>query len=281
MNYILSIITGIVFAYAANYILDYLPYQRGLTGKKVRSMDVVGDKKDTRKSLFRKDLPSVEKIFSSVSFPFCSSCLESKRWFDYFLGKKCDICGTGASWRFRILLLIMPIMFLILLINPVEGFRIVDIYLLIVFYVIIFFMDMEHRVILVPVTYAGILFGVYFGLNYHTFVGTILGGIAGGGIMLLFYWIGILYIRFVRKTSDPNMYEVALGFGDVTLSLILGLILGWPGILGGLFIGILLGGLVSGGLLIGKFLTKKYAPNDLILPYAPFLVIGAFLIMVL
>ena len=47
-----------------------------------------------------------------------------------------------------------------------------------------------------------------------------------------------------KNNSKYSEEDVALGFGDVHLSGILGLLLGWPGITGGLFVAIILGGRV-------------------------------------
>jgi prepilin signal peptidase PulO-like enzyme (type II secretory pathway) len=68
--------------------------------------------------------------------------------------------------------------------------------------------------------------------------------------------------------------DVALGFGDVNLSGVLGLILGFPGILLGLFIAIMVAGLVSLVFLVAMLLVRKYR-LFMALPYGPFLVIGA------
>jgi leader peptidase (prepilin peptidase)/N-methyltransferase len=162
-----------------------------------------------------------------------------------------------------------------------ETFRIGDIFLLCTFYILVIVTDMEQRVIPFPLTFIGVFFGLYFGFTYHGLVNTCFGGFVGGGIMLIFYGFGILYIRYIHNPNNPSVNEPALGFGDVTLSLILGFILGWPGILGGLFFGIVLGGVMSAILILFKLLLKKYAPNELIVPYAPFLIIGALIIMLL
>ena len=53
--------------------------------------------------------------------------------------------------------------------------------------------------------------------------------------MLALYYSGFVYLRISRKLrgKEPGETE-ALGFGDVNLSGIIGLLLGWPGILLGL-----------------------------------------------
>jgi hypothetical protein len=279
MNILMAVASGVFLAFLSNSLLDYMIASRGLAYRSLRPFKIMGKGEDIFSVSNISTLES-EKIFVKNEFPVCHACHTKIGFVRYFFGGKCPACGASPRKRLWILLLWMPLIFVILTLFPIFGFRIGDIYLLMTFYTMVFVMDVEHRVILLPLTLAGILFGAYFGIHYHGILYTLYGGLAGGAIMLLFYWLGVLYIRQIRK-SDPAMNEVALGFGDVSLSLILGLILGWPGILGGLFFGILLGGLISGGLLLFKVLLKKYAPNDLILPYAPFLIIGALLIMIL
>lgn len=72
------------------------------------------------------------------------------------------------------------------------------------------------------------------------------------------------------------MDDVALGFGDVNLSGVLGLMLGWPIILFGLGVAVLIGGAVSLVYIIVKLITRRYQAL-MALPYGPFLVLGAVL----
>jgi leader peptidase (prepilin peptidase)/N-methyltransferase len=72
---------------------------------------------------------------------------------------------------------------------------------------------------------------------------------------------------------------VAFGFGDVRLGGFIGLVLGFPTVLTGLFVAVLLGGLA--GLLywfIQAVILRRYSLFTAI-PYGPFLVIGAMLMM--
>jgi prepilin signal peptidase PulO-like enzyme (type II secretory pathway) len=65
-----------------------------------------------------------------------------------------------------------------------------------------------------------------------------------------------------------------LGFGDVILGGVLGLILGWPGILASIFLTILFAGAVSFLYIMLMVLLRRYQSNQT-LPYGPFLVMGA------
>lgn len=68
--------------------------------------------------------------------------------------------------------------------------------------------------------------------------------------------------------------EKAMGWGDVILACFLGIILGWPAVLIALILAFLIGGAVSLVLIILKKKTiKSY------LPFAPFLALGALLVI--
>ena len=70
----------------------------------------------------------------------------------------------------------------------------------------------------------------------------------------------------------------ALGFGDVNRGGVIGLLLGWPGIIAGLIAAILLAGAVGLFTFTIAFLRHRYDPN-LALPYGPFLAIAAIFLL--
>ncbi|MEE8355787.1 MAG: A24 family peptidase, partial [Anaerolineales bacterium] len=142
--------------------------------------------------------------------------------------------------------------------------------------------DIQHRLILHPVSMTGAVLGLIYGsLNGsldHGFEQTIIGGVAGFGIMLVFYFLGELFVRILSKSRGENIEEVALGFGDVNLAGVIGLLLGWPGIVLGIFLAILIGGIVSGIFLLMQKLQKKYNAFQA-LPYGPFLVLSTIALL--
>jgi leader peptidase (prepilin peptidase)/N-methyltransferase len=100
----------------------------------------------------------------------------------------------------------------------------------------------------------------------------------GFGLMFAMYKLGELYTRRIAQKQGEEFDEAALGFGDVNLSGIIGLILGWPGVIVGLFLGVVLGGVFSLFYLIFRKVTKKYQAYEAI-AYAPYLVLGTILIL--
>jgi prepilin signal peptidase PulO-like enzyme (type II secretory pathway) len=140
--------------------------------------------------------------------------------------------------------------------------------------------DLEHRLIMHPVSLAGAAIGCIFGIINHGLVNTVVGGAAGFGIMLLFYLLGVLFVRIASRSSGEEITEVALGFGDVNLAGVLGLLLGWPGVIGGIVLAIFLGGIVSGIFLVVQKVRKRYQAFQA-LPYGPFLVLSTVILFYL
>ncbi len=128
---------------------------------------------------------------------------------------------------------------------------------------------------------AGLIIGVLAGFNMgHTWLNTGLGLITGLGVMFLLYLFGMLFVYLVNKRRDEKIDEVALGFGDVTLTGVMGAILGWPGIWAGLVLAILLGGIASLGYMLWLWLKKRYELNT-VLPYGPYLIVATIILIVI
>jgi prepilin signal peptidase PulO-like enzyme (type II secretory pathway) len=102
-------------------------------------------------------------------------------------------------------------------------------------------------------------------------VPTLLGGAFGFGSMLLLYFLGEAFTRYMSKRRGEAIDEVALGYGDVNLCGITGLLLGWPVILAGILFTIFAGGIGS-LLVIAYMLIRKRYNAFTPIPYAPFLI---------
>ena len=139
-------------------------------------------------------------------------------------------------------------------------------------------MDLEARVVLHPISIAGSVIGLTYGWYYYGLIPTLLGGLFGFGSMFIVYWLGKKVSRFIADKRGEMIEDEPMGFGDVNLSGVLGLMLTWPAITVGLFLGILAGGAFSLIFIILRILLKKFKMFETI-PYAPFLVIGAAIII--
>ena len=139
--------------------------------------------------------------------------------------------------------------------------------------------DLEHRLILHPVSLAGVVLGFGIGTWLHGLKATLVGGTAGFFAMLALYYFGILFVRLSARLRGQFLDETeGIGFGDVNLSGIVGLLLGWPGILAGMLLAILIGGAISLLYLLLMVTFRRYR-SSLALPYAPFLTISAMILL--
>jgi leader peptidase (prepilin peptidase)/N-methyltransferase len=116
------------------------------------------------------------------------------------------------------------------------------------------------------------------GIWLHGTKSTLLGGVAGFAVMLVLYYLGTILMGWLARKRGQILEEEALGFGDVNLSGVLGLILGWPGILIGLVLTILIAGVVSFVYLLVAVITRRYR-YDMAVPYGPFLISGAIALL--
>jgi leader peptidase (prepilin peptidase)/N-methyltransferase len=125
---------------------------------------------------------------------------------------------------------------------------------------LIVIIDFEHRLILHVVTLPSALVLA-----------------AGLGIVFVLFLFGSLFARWVAARRGEPLDEVAFGFGDVMLSGVIGLVVGWPGVVLALFLGILAAGLFSLSFLLIQLLRRRYTPY-MPFPYGPFLVLGTLLV---
>ena len=110
----------------------------------------------------------------------------------------------------------------------------------------------------------------------------VLGGLAGFGTLLLAYWGGLLFVRaatWLRRTPLPEGEGVApaagLGFGDVRLGGLIGLMLGVPQLFVALLAGIFLAGLAALLYLLVQSIRQGRYDSFAALPYGSFLAVGA------
>jgi leader peptidase (prepilin peptidase) / N-methyltransferase len=242
IDHVIVALLGVSLGILVNYLADVLPYSRRL------------------------------------SSPVCKQCGKCIPLKDYIFGIGCSCYSKKLSWRYWLVILIGATGSLWLWSYPSTRMEYWVGVLLLFYLGVVALIDIETRLILHPVSIVGIPIGLGIGIWLHGFIPTLIGGAAGFFIMLLLYYLGDLFARFMARRRGTTLDEVALGFGDVNLSGILGLILGWPGIVAGLVLAIFLGGVVSLILIIFQVITRRYQPFTAI-PYAPFLILGTVLLL--
>jgi prepilin signal peptidase PulO-like enzyme (type II secretory pathway) len=141
--------------------------------------------------------------------------------------------------------------------------------------------DLEHRLILHVVTGpAAVGMALIGSLDPSRGPAkTLLGGAVGFLAVLVLFWLGGLFARVVFRIRGQPIEEVPFGFGDVTLAGVVGLAVGYPGIIVALTLAILAGGLFSLGYLLVMISRGRYVAFTPI-PYSPFLVLGALVVFI-
>ncbi len=194
--------------------------------------------------------------------------------FSYFLLRgRCRHCRTPISPRYPLVEFLTALVFIALFIRYGYTIPFIAFAFLMAVLIIVFFIDVDHRIIPDELVIAGIIGGaVLLGYNFFRPLTEVFGDgkwwtpvagfFSGSGFLLLIALLGL----FIYKTDD------AMGMGDVKLMAPIGLFLGWRLCLTSLFISVLLAGVTSLGLILLRIKKKKDT-----IPFGPFIVTGTFL----
>jgi len=134
-------------------------------------------------------------------------------------------------------------------------------FFVLVFVQVIFF-DLEHRLILDRVMFPAIAVALIASLFIRPWWAGVATGVGAALVFLLLALLGSAIFK-----------QEAMGFGDVKLVLFIGLVLGWPQTLTGVFYGVLLAGLVSIGVIVWNRSVRGT------IAYGPYLAIGALIML--
>lgn len=181
-------------------------------------------------------------------------------------GGACPECGLPPRQRTFFVEVGMVILFAALpwLIEPPIDLAIYSAYIAVLVLVIV--IDLEHRLVLHVVTFPTTVFALVasYPLTDSGFRLALVGAVVGFVFFFLAYLIGE---RFFGRG--------ALGFGDVTLAMMMGAMLGFQRIFFALILGILLAGLWGAvALLTGRLQRRSY------FAYGPFLAAAGIIIII-
>jgi leader peptidase (prepilin peptidase)/N-methyltransferase len=146
-------------------------------------------------------------------------------------------------------------------------------------FILITVIDVEHRLILhvVVLPAAAVIGLIGFLTPGRGPVKTLLGGLAGYGLVLGIFLLGQFFSLVVARLRGQALDEIAFGEGDVNLAGVAGLTVGWPGVLVALFVAVIASGLFSLGYVLVQTVRRRYSLFTP-LPYGPFLALGALLV---
>lgn len=221
------------------------------------------------------DVLPATRSFSAIQ---CSHCAANRSAENFILFKACAHCGERRNARALLVVILSTILTPLAFYFPPDRFGFWVSLPYFFYYALIVIIDIEHHAILNETIWAGIVLAIPLGLVWNNWQSTLLGAAGGFGIMGALYLAGILFNRIISKKRGAEIEEVALGYGDVNLSLVNGILLGWPKIGYSVFFSVLIGGLASALVLIVSLARHKYQAFTAI-PYAPFLAISALILI--
>ena len=209
-------------------------------------------------------------VFPSSSCPQCNVDI---KWFDnipilsfIFLKAQCRHCKKNISFQYLLVEILSPLLMIFMILNNNSLIQIMINYLFFSFLLIIFFIDLDHKIIPNRLTYSLAIIGIV--LNFYKFdfyqalYFTSLGSLIGGGPILLLMYI----FKKIRGVDG-------MGMGDIKLFIVLGIWFGWLNCLLIIFISAILGSIIG----IGGILFKKVQSRQE-LPFGPFIVISTLII---
>jgi len=174
---------------------------------------------------------------------------------------KCRYCKEKISLEYPLVEFLTGTLFLFTYLIVGVSIELFFLFFVLFFLTLIFVYDLKHYIIpdfanfsLIGLSF---LYLFFFSFLENDFNGLINGLFSAGGVFLFFF----LLFYFTKGKG--------MGFGDVKFVIFMGLFLGFPNILVGLFISFILGAII--GLLLIALEKKKIKSQ---VPFAPFLIIG-------
>ncbi len=267
----------------------YLPAQAGFLlftfGSAVGSfLNVVIDRLETN-----------EPILADRSH--CDSCKHILRWYDLipiisfiFLRGKCRYCGRPLRLQYPLVEFVTGVLFVLVWVNIANGRELFanphewGVFLLLTSYfsllisamLVIFVYDLKHKIIPDQIVLPAVIITFLFRIFEFLKIGPPAGGLELGALNLGFprpfaqvllnpllsaTAAGLFFLTLILVTKGRGM-----GMGDVKLVFLMGLILGWPGILIALYLSFITGALV--GLFLIAISKKRFGQE---IPFGPFL----------
>jgi prepilin signal peptidase PulO-like enzyme (type II secretory pathway) len=202
----------------------------------------------------------------------CDYCRKKIAWFDLFpiisfifLRGRCRYCHKKLNFQYPLVEMLTGISFLLIFdfLPTGSGLNLIAMWGLISSLIVIFFSDLKYHLISDYILLALLIFSLSYGLTSGISISQFPHQLTSALIVAA----PIFLIYFLSR-------ERAMGLGDVYLSAIIGLLLGWKAGFLALYIGFVTGALVGIALIV---MGKRGMKSKIAL--APFLVIGLITIL--
>lgn len=207
----------------------------------------------------------------------CDFCGKDLKWYDLIpvvslllLKGKCRYCKKNLSYNYPLLEILTGFLFAFSYLYFINSGIISFLYNLVILSVLLitFFMDLKHGIIADKIIFPSVVLALLY--NAFFVKGVFLNHLLSGAIAFSFFF-GVSYLFYFLTKKD------GMGGGDIKLSLLLGIFLGFPNILVALYMAFLTGAIVSIILILWK--KKRFQKDSL--PFGTFLVLSAFISLVL
>lgn len=213
---------------------------------------------------------------------YCMSCGKRLRFYDlipvvsYLLQKgRCRYCTNRIPVKYPIVEIITAILFMVLYYRYALTIDFLAYAYLLSILVVVFFIDLEHKIIPDKLVIAGLIGGILIAV-YNIFIpvslygdrhwwNPFLGGITGSGFLLLIVISGYI----IYKSGK------AMGMGDVKIFIPIGLFLGWKLTTVALIISFASAGVFS----IYVIICRRNKMEDNV-PFGPFIALGTLVSLV-
>jgi leader peptidase (prepilin peptidase)/N-methyltransferase len=217
-------------------------------------------------------LEKQESFLSKSSY--CPKCRHKLEWFDLIplisfvlLKGKCRYCQKEISFRYPVVELAVGILFVLIFLNFGISLMSIFYFFLTFFLTSIFLFDLRHFIIPDKYVFSAIFvvlifYFIFFINNTSLFNLGVLSNLFLAAISASLFFFAIYFF------SEGK----AMGFGDVKLGFLLGLIFGLPKIIFLLWLAFVIGGPIA---ILLVFLKKKSLKSEI--PLGPFLIIASFL----
>jgi len=202
---------------------------------------------------------------------YCPNCKHSLFWPDLIpvlsfllLRGKCRYCQKPISWQYPLVELVTGLIFVLVFVyfSAFSFAGVVCLWAISSLLVIIFVYDFKHYLIPDSAIYTAIALSVV----WHLVSGTLSAKLFPFDALYSALLAALFFFLIVLVSRGKWM-----GVGDIKLAFLMGLLLGWPGILVALFIAFFLGAIIG---IILMVLKKKTMKSEI--PFGPFLVLGTF-----
>jgi len=208
----------------------------------------------------------LEKKESIKGRSFCPHCRHQLSWHDLFpifsflfLRGKCRHCKKKISWQYPVVEIAVGLIFLLIFSFQFSIFNTAFLFYIASSLVIIFIYDLKHYIIPDRVLFPAIIITIIYRLleNFPLFLNYFWAVAVASGFFL--------FIFFISRGRW-------MGFGDVKLAILMGLLLGLPNVLVALFLAFFFGAVIGVILMVRG---KKELKSEI--PFGPFLILGTFI----